>query len=92
MVKNLPVMQETWVRTLGREDPLEKTNTLKEGTGLIGLSADNIFIVLMINFNQERILLLWSSASGAGEHLRGVCAHGQMVWGTSRYRCDVRDR
>ena len=24
MVKNLPVIQETWVRSLGREDPLEK--------------------------------------------------------------------
>ena len=24
LVKNLPVMQETWVRSLGREDPLEK--------------------------------------------------------------------
>ena len=24
MVKNLPVMQETWVRSLGRGDPLEK--------------------------------------------------------------------
>ena len=23
-VKNPPVMQETWVRSLGREDPLEK--------------------------------------------------------------------
>ena len=23
-VKNLPVMRETWVRSLGREDPLEK--------------------------------------------------------------------
>ena len=23
-VKNLPTMQETWVRSLGREDPLEK--------------------------------------------------------------------
>ena len=23
-VKNLPAMQETWVRSLGREDPLEK--------------------------------------------------------------------
>ena len=23
-VKNLPAMQETWVPTLGREDPLEK--------------------------------------------------------------------
>ena len=24
MVKNLPVMRETWVRSLGREEPLEK--------------------------------------------------------------------
>ena len=24
MVKNLPVMQQTWVQSLGREDPLEK--------------------------------------------------------------------
>ena len=24
MVKNTPLMQETWVRSLGREDPLQK--------------------------------------------------------------------
>ena len=24
MVKNLPAMQETWIPSLGREDPLEK--------------------------------------------------------------------
>ena len=24
MVKNLPAVQETWVRSLGREDPLEE--------------------------------------------------------------------
>ena len=24
MVKNVPVIQETWVRSLGQEDPLEK--------------------------------------------------------------------
>ena len=24
MVKNLPAMQETWVRSLGHEDPLEE--------------------------------------------------------------------
>ena len=24
MVKNLPAMQEAWVRSLGQEDPLEK--------------------------------------------------------------------
>ena len=26
-VKNLPAMQETWVRSLGQEDPLEKGMT-----------------------------------------------------------------
>ena len=24
MVKNLPIMQETWIGSLGQEDPLEK--------------------------------------------------------------------
>ena len=27
LVKNLPVMQETWVQSLGWEDPLEKGKT-----------------------------------------------------------------
>ena len=27
-VKNLPVMQESWVRSLGQEDPLEKGMTI----------------------------------------------------------------
>ena len=27
MVKNLPAMHETWVRSLGQEDPLEKGMT-----------------------------------------------------------------
>ena len=27
-VKDLPAMQETWVRSLGREDPLEKEMTM----------------------------------------------------------------
>ena len=27
VVKNLPAMQETWVRSLGREDPVEKEMT-----------------------------------------------------------------
>ena len=27
MVKNLPAMQETWLRSLGREDPLQKEMT-----------------------------------------------------------------
>ena len=49
MVKNLPVMQETWVRSLGQEDSLEKgmaTHSsslawkipwIEESGGLVGL-------------------------------------------------------
>ena len=32
IVKNLPAMQETWVRSLGREDPLEKGMATHSGT------------------------------------------------------------
>ena len=28
MITNLPAMQETWVRSLGQEDPLEKGMTI----------------------------------------------------------------
>ena len=31
MVKNLPVMQETWVRSLGWEDPLEESKATHSG-------------------------------------------------------------
>ena len=32
MVKNLPAMQETWVQSLGWEDPLEKGKTTHSST------------------------------------------------------------
>ena len=32
MVKHLPTMRETWVRFLGREDPLEKEMTTHSST------------------------------------------------------------
>ena len=32
MVKNLPAMQETWVQSLGGEDPLEKEMTTHSST------------------------------------------------------------
>ena len=32
MVKHLPIMCETWVRSLGREDPLEKEMTIHSST------------------------------------------------------------
>ena len=31
LIKNLPAMQETWVRSLGREDPLEETMATHSG-------------------------------------------------------------
>ena len=31
MVKNLPAMPETWVQSLGREDPLEKGMATNSG-------------------------------------------------------------
>ena len=31
-VKHLPVMQETWVQSLGQEDPLEKEMATHSGT------------------------------------------------------------
>ena len=34
LVKNLPAMQETWVRSLGKEDPLEKGKTTHFHSGL----------------------------------------------------------
>ena len=32
MVKHLPAMQEAWVQSLGREDPLEKEMTTHSST------------------------------------------------------------
>ena len=32
MIKNMPVMQETWVQSLGWEDPLEKGMALHSST------------------------------------------------------------
>ena len=32
MVKNLPAMRETWIRSLGQEDPLEKEMAIHSST------------------------------------------------------------
>ena len=42
MVKNLPVMQETWVQSLGWEDPLEK-----------GLASHSIILAWRIPWTEE---------------------------------------
>ena len=42
MVKNLPVMQETWVQSLGCEDPLEK-----------GIATHSSFLAWRIPWTEE---------------------------------------
>ena len=42
MVKNLPTMQETWVRSRGQEDPLEK-----------GMSPHSSFLAWRIPWTEE---------------------------------------
>ena len=48
MVKNLPAMQETWVLSLGREDPLEK-----------GMATTPVF--LPGEFHGQRSLVAYNS-------------------------------
>ena len=47
MVKNLPAMQETWVRSLGQKDPLEK-----------GMATHSVF--LSTEFHGQRSLAGYS--------------------------------
>ena len=42
MVKNLPAMQETWIRFLGQEDPLEK-----------GMTTHSTIIAWRISWTEE---------------------------------------
>ena len=52
MVKNTPVMQETWGRSLGREDPLEK--------GMATHSRNLLEVAQMQGPRRVRMLLLKS--------------------------------
>ena len=40
MVKNLPTMQETWVRSLGQEDPLEEGMATRSSILAWGMPMD----------------------------------------------------
>ena len=42
LVKNLPAMQETPVRFLGREDPLEKGQATHSGASLVAQLVKNL--------------------------------------------------
>ena len=49
MIKNLPAMQETWVRSLGQEDPLEK-----------GMATHSSILAWRISWAKEPVgLRLW---------------------------------
>ena len=67
MVKNLPAMQETWVRSLGLEDPLEK-----------GLATHSSILAWRIPWT-ERPGGLLSIESQRVEHswVINVCAHAR---------------
>ena len=45
LVKNLPSKQETWVQSLGWEDPLEKGNTALKMFKLTVVSVDTFAVV-----------------------------------------------
>ena len=51
LVKNLPVMQETWVQSLGWEDPVEKGKVIFQYSGLensMDSTVHGVMIVLII--------------------------------------------
>ena len=47
-VKNLPAMQETWVRSLGWEDPLEEGMATHSGILFFFLIVLSYFIIIII--------------------------------------------
>ena len=63
MVKNLPAIQETWVQSLSKEDPLEKGMTThsnilawripwtEEPSGLQSMGSQTDMTVMNINFS-----------------------------------------
>ena len=66
LVKHLPAMQETWVRSLGREDPLEEGMATQVSTTVSGV--DLILIWVFFTFGRFNLLkdLEHHSAIGAG--------------------------
>ena len=47
MVKRLPAMRETWVRSLGREDPLDKEMVILYAGSILGFSIVIIFVMVI---------------------------------------------
>ena len=57
MVKNLPTMQETWVRSLGQEDPLEK-----------GMATNSSILAWRIPWTEEPGELQSMESQGVGHN------------------------
>ena len=76
MVKNLSAMQETWVQSLGREDPQEK-----------GMATHYLFeYYLLSTFDVTDIILGARDAGEGGKkskpketYFHGVCFHFKVV-------------
>ena len=69
MVKNLPAMRETWVPSLGREDPLEK-----------GMSTHSIFLPAEFHghiFSQGLLPRSWGGPRGPNSQGKAK-PHGQV--------------
>ena len=56
LVKNLPAMQETWVRSLGWEDPLEKekdTHSVFWPGEFLGLKESDMTVLLSLSYLEK---------------------------------------
>ena len=53
MVKNPPAMQETWVRSLGWEDPLEKGMTIRSSIRACRISWTALFIITELDTTER---------------------------------------
>ena len=74
-VKNLPVMQETWVQSLGQEDPLEK-----------GMATHSSILAWRIPWT-EQSGRLWSMESQRVGHNWSALAHKCSPYISTRQKC-----
>ena len=86
-VKNLPAMQETWVWSLGQEDPLEETMTAPSSIlawefhgwrSLAGPSRKESDVAEWLTHTLEQGLIVM--LSGSTEELLGICILQYFVW------------
>ena len=74
MVKNLPAVQETWVRSLGQEDPLEKEMAAQgEFHGWRSLAGYSLW-GLRVRQSTERLTLHFKVVSERLNALLGFCS------------------